>query len=167
MSIHFEAARGSAVDRQNDLTIYQPRMQPTDTADEVEYEYAIYRGDVRYGLWCLGTSHLTQVEGRVVRIFTLDLGRDWVSKSFWELKKEISISGDDLNFLVGLAEGLVKVFQSRTDNDAEVRYVALSQELALQDRGIVAPKNLARLPNGSLILAEVVVPAHPLPSATQ
>jgi hypothetical protein len=161
MPLRFEAAHGSAIDPHNDLKIFQPRMEPTATPDEVEYQYAIYRGDTRYGFGCFGLSMVVQEQGRSVRVFTLDLGQDWVIESIQKLRERLSIDGDDFDFAQRLAEGLVQVFQSRTDNTEEVRYLALMQTAFLDKKGWVASDALAHLPNGDVVLAQIVVPAYP------
>jgi len=161
MPLRFEAAHGSAIDQHNDLKIFQPRMEPTSTPEEVEYQYAIYRENTRYGLGCFGLSTVVQEQGRSVRVFTLDLGQDWVIESIQKLRQRLDIDGDDFDFALHLAEGLVQVFQSQTDNAEEVRYLALMQDAFFESRGWIVPSGLARLANGEVVLAQVVVPAHP------
>lgn len=160
MSIHFEAALGSAVDSQNGLVIYEPRMQPGRTPDEVEYQYAIYQGTHRDGLGCFGLSTQIEEDGQPVSLFTLDLGQDWVIDSMVKLKQRFHIEGDVFEFVQGLAEGLVKVFETRTDNTNAAHYVALTQEAPLRVAGLNVPDPLSHLSNGQIILAEVRVPAR-------
>ncbi|WP_266171702.1 hypothetical protein [Dyella subtropica] len=161
MPLHFEAANGSAIDHQHGLEVFQPRMEPTENQGEVEYQYWIFRGESQYSLGCFGTFNSIKNEGRNVDVFTLNLGQNWVIESIFKTKDRLNILGDKFSFLVGLSEGLVRVFQSRRDNDNEVRYLALSQEAVLHDHGIAIPDGLLRLPNGDIVLAEVTVPAHP------
>ena len=70
MPLRFEAAHGSAVDSRNDLKIFRSRMEPTSTPEEVEYQYAIYRGETQYGFGCLGLSTVVQEQGRPVRVIS-------------------------------------------------------------------------------------------------
>jgi hypothetical protein len=160
MPLRFEAAYGSAVDQRNDLKIFQPRMEPMATPDGVEYQYAIYRGDTRYGFGCFGLSVVVQEQGRSVRVFTLDLGQDWVIQWGQELRQQLDIDGDDFDFALRLAEGLVQVFQSDTGSIEEVRYLALMPDAVFEAKGWVAPGHLTRLANGDVVLAQVVVQAR-------
>jgi hypothetical protein len=163
MTLHFVAAHGSAVDSANGLVIYRPRMQPTSTPDEVEWQYMVYKNDdMGHGLGFFGLHVLIEEAGETVRLFTLDLGRPDVVTSMLKLKQRLSIDGDDFEFIHRLAEGLVRVFESRTDNTEAVHYVALTEEAPLQDVGLAAPANFSRLSNGQVVLAEAWVDAHPI-----
>lgn len=165
MPLHFEAAHGCAVDRQNGLEIYQPRMEPGRVPDEVEYQYPIYQGSQRHGFGCLGVCTVIEDDGQPVRLFTLDLGQGWVIDWILKLKQQLQIDGDTFDFVQRLAEGLVRVFQSRTDNTEAAHYVALTQDAALREYGISVPDGLSHLSNGQLVLAEVRVQAHPVEGA--
>lgn len=161
MTLRFVAAHGSSVDTANALVIYRPRMEPCAAPDEVEYQYAIYKNeDERDGLGFFGLSIVIEEGGEPVRVFTLDLGRPPVIESMIELKKRLKVDGDDFDFIQRLAEGLVGVFESRTDNTEAVRYVALTQDAPLHEKGIAVPDALPRLPNGQIVLAEARVEAH-------
>ncbi len=94
-----------------------------------------------------------------MRIFTLDLWQDWVIEWIQELRQQLEIDGDDFEFVQRLAEGLVQVFQSRTDNTEEVRYLALIQDGVIKAKRWVVPGGLTRIANGDVVLAQVVVPA--------
>ncbi len=161
MPLRFEAAHGSAIDPHNGLKIFQPRMEPTATPDEVEYQYPIYRGDALYGFGCSGLMTVLQEQGRPVRVFTLDLGQDRTIKWIQELQQQLDIDGDAVDFTLRLAEGLVQVFQSDTGNNEEVRYLALTQGTFFEDQRWAVPAGLARLANGDVVLAQVVVPMRP------
>jgi hypothetical protein len=160
MPLRFEAAYGSAIDQRNDLKIFQPRMEPMATPDGVEYQYAIYRGDARHGFGCSGFMTVVQDHGQSVRIFTLDIGQDWVIESIRQLRHRLDIDGDDFDFALHLAEGLVQVFQSNTGNTEEVHYLALMPDAVFEAKGWVAPGHLTRLANGDVVLAQVVVQAR-------
>lgn len=158
MTLHFVAAHGSSVDRANALVIYEPRIEAGPAPDEVEYQYAIYQNEnTRDGLGLFGLNVVIEEGGQNVRVFTLDLGQPQVLESTLKLKQRLAIEGDDFDFIHGLAEGLVRVFESRTDNREAVRYVALTQDAALQAKGVAVPDGLPRLPDGQIILAETDV----------
>ncbi len=161
MPLRFEAAYGSAVDQHNNLKIFEPRMEPTSIPDGVEYQYAIYRGDTRYSFGCFGLCTIVQEEGRRVRVFTLDLGLDWVIESIQKLRQCLDIDGGDFDFAQRVAEGLVLVFQSQTGNSEEVRYMAFMRDAVFKAKGWVAPDGLVRLANGDVVLAQVVLPVNP------
>lgn len=165
MSLHFEAARGSAVDHQNGLVIYQPRIEPRSIPDEAEYQYPIYRGEKLHGIGFFGLCKEIEEDGELTQLFTMDLGQAWVLESIIELKQQLEIDGEDFDFVQQLADGFVKVFQSRKNNRKAVHYLALTQEAALLAQGIRAPDGISRLANGQLILAELRLPAYPVGSA--
>lgn len=164
----FVAAKGSAIDKENALIIYTPRMLPAQSPDNVEYQYSFYRDDDNIdGLGFFGSGLIVNENGRAQQIFTLDLGREGVLNSIFDrLKKSLRNKDDDIRFLKYLAQGLVTVFESRTDNDNEVRYIAITRSDLLASRGINVPAELENslseifLPEGAIILAETVVPAH-------
>lgn len=155
MTLHFVAAHGSSVDSANALVIYEPRIEAGPAPDEVEYQYAIYQNEItRDGLGLFGLNMLIDEDGVRVRVFTLDLGQPQVLESTLKLKQRLGIEGDDFDFIHGLAEGLVRVFEGRTDNRETIRYMALTQDVALQAMGVVVPGGLPRLPDGQIVLAE-------------
>ena len=165
MPLHFEAARGSAVDHQNGLVIYQPRIEPRSIPDEAEYQYPIYRGEKLHGIGFFGICKEIEEEGQPTQLFTMDLGQAWVLDSILELKQQLEIDGDDFDFMQQLADGFVKVFQSRKNNREAVHYLALTQEATLLAQGIRTPHGIPRIANGQLILAELRLPARPMEGA--
>jgi hypothetical protein len=163
MTLRFLAAYGSAVDSANALVIYRPRMQPTSTPDEVEWQYSIRRDDgTREGLGFFGLRVVIEEAGEAVRLFTMNLGQPQVIKSMLSMKQRLHIDGDDFEFIHRLAEGFVKAFESRTDNTEVVRYLALTEDASLKDVGLTAPADLTRLSNGQVVLAEARLVAHPI-----
>lgn len=161
MPLNFKPQRGSAIDINNGLVIYRPRILPAEAPDDIEYQYAIYRDDQPYdGLGLFGTDAITNETEHLQRVFTLDLGRDWVLDSIFGFKRALGSEDEDIDFLRGLARGLVAVFESRTDNDEELCYVAVTKAVLLIERGIPLPDDLKRSATGEIVLAEVIVPAH-------
>jgi hypothetical protein len=101
-------------------------------------------------------------------VFILDLGRDQVLNSIFDrVKKSLENEDDDFTFLQGLARGLVMAYQGRTDNDDNVRYVAITKLALLTARGIIIPTeskfistSTVPLAEGEVVLAEAFVPTH-------
>ena len=161
--LRFEANDGSAVDRQHGIEIFESRIQPTGKPGEAEYQFGVYQGENRYGFGCNGTEHVARDGGRTQRTFVLDLGQeatlDWALK----LKGWLAFPGDELSFLWGLADGLVKTYQGRTDNyDEDVRYEVVIGQDALQRHGIPAPQDAPHEAGGQILIAAVDIPMHPL-----
>lgn len=175
MPLNFVPQRGAAVDRETGLTIYAPRMLPAEGQDDVEYQYSFDRNDHSIdGLGLYGFELSVRRNGRVQQVFTLDLGREAVLESiFNRVKKSFANEDDDFSFLANLAQGLISVFESRTDNDDDVRYVAITKPSLLSQHGIELPeefKNIAddiSLPDGYVAIAEITVPAHPVQAGLQ
>lgn len=161
MPLNFVAQYESAVDVGTGLLIHSPRLLPATAPDDIEYQYSIYRDGLPWdGLGLFGSEAMEDRGGRQQRVFTLDMGRDPVLDSVFRLKRALGSKDDDFDFLQGLARGLVAVYETRTDNDAEVRYVALTRAGLLEDRGIALDGEMGKTEAGEIILAEVVVPAH-------
>lgn len=164
MSLDFQPRQGSAVDPGTGLTLYPPRLlpaSPPESPDDTEFQYAIFRDGKRfYGLGLVGSDAMVDKDGRREHLFLLDLSPVWVLDTVLELKRMLEDGSDDYAFLRGLARGLVAVFESRTDNDDDTRYLALIDPIALAERDIAVPADAARLPGGELLLAEAFVPAH-------
>ena len=160
MPLDFKPQLGSAVDPGTRLTIYEPRMLPASPPadpDGTEYQYAIFLDGKRfYGIGLNGSNAVVNKDGRRERVFLLDLGLDMV----FRLKHMVEDYDDDFDFLRGLARGLVGVFESRTDNDDDTRYLAVTGAAALAARGIAVPAGALRLPGGEVLLAESFVPGH-------
>lgn len=160
--LSFEATLGSAIDRQHDLEIFRPRVVPTNHPDEAEFQFPIYRFGKGHGLACNGVDQLTREAGRTVRTTTLDLSRNGTIAYIKELKHWLALPGDELSFLLGLADGLAKSFQGETDNyNKELRYLVVADDATLTSHGIPAPTRLPRLSDGRSVLASMDVPMHP------
>lgn len=138
-------------------------MFPVDDPQGVEFEFPILYGDKYLAFGCMGTQQVQEVNGRKTRIVVLDLARESTIEWVFDLKKWLNASQDDLDFLLALADGLIKTFQGRTDNHYEdIRYVVLTQEATLRSHGIHPPGNLERDGEGNIVLAEALVPIHPV-----
>ncbi|QQP94966.1 hypothetical protein [Lysobacter enzymogenes] len=164
MSLDFQPRLGSAVDADTGLTIYEPRLQPASppaSPDDTEYQYAIFLDGKRfYGLGLNGSDAVVDKAGRRERVFLLELGSAGALDAALDLKRRLANDEPDFVFLRELARGLVGVFETRTDNDDDTRYLAVVDAAALAERGIAAPESVARLADGELVLAEAFVPAH-------
>lgn len=160
MSIFFEAVHGSSIDKANNIEIFQPRIHPTESPDEMEYQYSIYQGEKRYGLGCCGICRQADSKGGSARIITLNLGEDWVIQSMLKLKRRLYNHDDDFTFVVNLARGLILVFKSRTDNTEAVQYIALTKESTLAAHGIAINETVERFSADEIILSKISLPAH-------
>lgn len=157
--LRFEANDGSAVDRQHGIEIFESRIQPAEQPGETEYQFGVYQGDKRFGFGCNGTQRVSEDGGRTQRTFVLNLGEDATLEWALQLKGWLEFPGDDRSFLWGLADGLVKTFQDRTDNyDEDVRYEVVIDAGTLQRHGIAAPQDAGQ----EILVAAVDIPMHPL-----
>ena len=161
MPLRFEAAPGSAIDPEHGIKILCSRQEPGRTPDEIEYQYAIYKDGKRHGFGCLGISTSVVERDRTIRLFTLDLGPDAYVRLMLSLRLTLQIKDGELDFVLALTDGLLKVHLDRSDNEENVRYIALGMRDSLLSAGVPVPSDFPALPNGQLILAEAHVPAHP------
>ncbi|WP_312369110.1 hypothetical protein [Stenotrophomonas sp.] len=172
MPLNFEPHLDSAVDNSNGLWIPQPQMVPASPPEDPshnEYRYAIYRGEERIaGIGCFGADLQVRSAGQRERVFTLDLGRDWVLDAVLELKRTLNSDESDFEFLRGLAKGLVSVFENRSRVAYDLRYMAITRTALLMERGIAVPAGAAASASpdidlqgaGDLLLAQVRIPAR-------
>lgn len=164
MPLDFEPRTGSAIDLESGIVIYAPRMLPASPPEDpgrAEYQYAFYRGDDRiYGLGLFGSDMTVDKAGRRERVFTLDLARGQVLEMVFEFKRILENEDDDFVFLAGLARGLVAVFGNRPDDDADMRYVAVTDAALLAERGIRIPESVLQSVGDGIVLAETLVPAR-------
>lgn len=169
MPLNFKSQPGSAVDLDAGLAIYRPRMlpaSPPDDPNDVELQYLFYRNDDRfYGLALSASDEMVDKGGRWEQVFTLDLSNRHALEAVFKFKKLLGDESDDFSFLRGLAQGLVTVFESRTDNSDDVRYLAVTKAPSLIGCGITLPAEQKQIDGNKIILAEAFVAAHPLPSA--
>ena len=164
MPLDFKPQPGSAVDPGTGLTIHAPRMSPAPPpadAGHTEYQYNFrFDGQWFYGIGLNGSDEVVERAGRREWMFRLDLGRDWVLDTVFELKRMLGNSDEDFVFLQGMAQGLVRVFEKDTNHDYDFRYLALTDAGLLAQRGIMVLGEVARLPTGEIVLADVFVPAQ-------
>lgn len=154
----FEVAPGGAEDRAHHLRLFRPRVEPTTDAHVDEYQFPVYRGDDRYAISVPGDASMVEGEQTI----TLHLGSPSVLDGILEMKRYFDIQEEDGAFLLELAQGLVKVFVSRTDNGEALTYRVVVDAAVWRERGYhpSAEGLVASLP-GEWILAEAHVPAHP------
>ncbi len=142
--LHFQPHIGCAVDEQNRLTIYRPRLADAAAPYDIEYQYSIFRDEKPFeGIGLFVTDSWARDRTGAERVFVIDLSTPQALRSAFALKASFGIDSDDLTFLRGLAYGLVAVFQSRRDNAYPVRYIALGDDVTT---------------DGSPLLAQTVVP---------
>lgn len=164
MPLNFTPQPGSAVDQGNRIVITSPRLLPASPPEDPshdEYQYMFYVDGVRVdGLGVYGSEAIIEADGGRERVFTLDLGRDWVMESIFGFKRILGNTDEDLAFLVGLAQGLVMANMDQSSSKYSIRYVAVATDDALSRRGI----NLSQmnLPSeaGRIVLAEGRIPVR-------
>lgn len=164
MSFDFKSRSRSSFDEESGVSIPQPRMLPASCAgsdDNIEYQYSFFLdGKDIGGLGLLGTCGFTERQGRREQLFTLDLGREGVLRSALGFRETLGNSDDEFVFLRGLAQGLVMAYAGRTDNDDDVRYVAIADADSLARAGMHIPDDVISWVEGVILLAEAYVPAH-------
>lgn len=69
-------------------------------------------------------------------------------------------AADDFTYLRGLAQGLVLAYAGRTDNEDNLRYIAVTSIEALDQAGVPIAGAISVLPDGKVVLAEAAVSAH-------
>ncbi len=164
MPIDFMPRERSAFDEISRISILRPRMLPASLPERVgaiEFQYSFRRDGQDVGaLGFLGTEELVETAGRREWIYTLDLSPGEVLEDMLRFKQAIGNSDRDAEFLQGLARGLVYAFAGQTSNVDDLRYVAIAHVDDLARVGLSVPDGLAHLTDGSIILADVLVPAH-------
>ncbi|WP_313461306.1 hypothetical protein [Stenotrophomonas sp.] len=159
--LHFQPQLGSAVDEQNRLTIYRPRLADAGSPYDLEFQYSIFRDEKPFeGIGLFVTDSWARERTGTERVFAIDMSTPQALSSAFALKSSFGIDGDDLTFLIGLAHGLVAVFQSRKDNAYPVRYIALGDVEALRKRGLTIDSRIDVTTDGNALLAQVVVPPN-------
>lgn len=164
MPLNFQPQLRSSFDPIHRVSIPQPRILPAtlpEGQEGTEYQYAFIRdGKMIGGLGFFGTDVEVEIAGRKEWVFTLDLGHDWLISSMVEFKQVLGDADDDLTFVRGLANGLVMAYAGRTDNEDNLRYVAVTTSAALAAAGVAIPAETEISADGLIVLAQVVVPAH-------
>ncbi len=164
MSIHLKPIENTSFDEGSGVTISHPRIlldAPLDGVASVEYQYTFRRGGQRVGAMGLfGTEVAAELEGQRGLIYTLDLRHAEVLIDMLKFKRFLGDTNDDFGFVSFLAQGLVNVFASKTANPESRRYLVVGSAEDLARVGAPAPAGYLELPDGSIILAELFVPAH-------
>jgi len=159
--LHFQPQLGSAVDEENRIAIYRPRLVPAEPPYDIEYQYLIFKDDKRFeGIALFVTDSWAKGRNSPEQIFVIDLATAQAIESALDVKSSLGLVEDDLTFLRELSRGLVAVFQSRTDNANVVRYIVVTSVKALIARGVNDTSHLEVLEDGRAILAQIVVPAN-------
>lgn len=164
MTVDFKPRDTSSFDQGSGTSIPMPRILPhtlPDGGDGIEYQFAFRRGDELVGgLGVYGAEEVVERSGQREWVYTLDLSSASVLRSMLRSKQALGIADDDVAFLRGLAQGLVNVFAGQINNIDNLRYVAFTRQVGLSHLGLAAPEGAAILPDGTIVLAEVFVPAH-------
>ena len=162
MPLEFERQPGSAVDRRTGVTITAPRILPASPPEDpshTEYQYLFYLNGQRVdGLGLFGSDEIVETQNGRERVFTLDLGRDWVLKSILGFKQTLNNQDSHFAFLCSVAQGLVLANMDHSSARYGVRYVAITTAEALA-RNDISTVGLAPAHHGGvIILAEAVNP---------
>jgi len=164
MSIHFKPIENTSFDEGSGVTISHPRIlldAPLDGVASVEYQYTFRRGGQRVGaMGFFGTEVAAELEGQRGFIYTLDLRPAEVLMDMLKFKRLLGDTSDDFDFVRFLAQGLVNVFAGKTTNPESRRYLVVASAEDLARVGAPAPAGYLELPDGSIILAQLFVPAH-------
>ncbi|MFG6110822.1 hypothetical protein [Stenotrophomonas nematodicola] len=164
MPVDFTPRERSAFDDMSGISILRPRMLPASVSERtgtIEFQYSFRRDGRDVGsLGFLGTEELVETDGRRERIYTLDLSPGKVVEDILRFKQGIGNADRDAEFLQGLAQGLANAFAGQTSNVDDLRYVVVAHADDLARVGISVPDGSARLTDGSIVLADVFVPAH-------
>lgn len=164
MPIHFKPVVSSAIDEKSGISIPQPRMLPAtlpDGGDGIEYQYVFRRNDESIGaLGIFGSEVALENQGQREWLYTLELTQDAAFKALFRLKQTIGNADGEFDFLRDVACGLVNVFAGQRDNTEAQRTVAITSVEALARHGVDIPGAVHPRPDGTIVLADVFVPAH-------
>lgn len=164
MPLSFQPRSHSSYDPTSDVSIPRPRILPTTLANGeggTEYQYSFFRGEDRIGgLGFDGPDVVVETEGCREWVFTFDLTREQTIQSMLRSKEDFGSTDEDLTFLRGLAQGLVLAYAGRTDNEDNLRYVAVTSVEALDQADVHITGAIPVLSDGRVVLAEAAVPAH-------
>lgn len=164
MPLHFQAKSDSSFDPVSGVTIPEPRILPgklPDGSAVTEYQYSFFRGEDRIGgLGFEGPDAIIESDGYREWVFTFDLTREQSIRSMLRSKEDIGSTDDDFTYLRGLAQGLVLAYAGRTDNEDNLRYIAVTSIEALDQAGVPIAGAISVLPDGKVVLAEASVPSH-------
>ncbi|AWH24014.1 hypothetical protein [Stenotrophomonas sp. YAU14D1_LEIMI4_1] len=164
MPLEFQRQPGTAVDRHTGVIITAPRIlpaSPPEDASHTEYQYLFHRNGQRVGgLGLFGSDEMVETESGCERVFSLDLGRDWVLRSILGFKQTLNDQDSNFVFLCSVAQGLVLANMDHSSARYGVRYVATTTAEALA-RNDISTVGLAPPHHGSvIILAEAVNPVR-------
>jgi len=161
MPFYFQPFSHSAVDPVNNVSVLRPRILPATLMNGVagtEYHYSLYRGDDRIGgLGLIGSDEVVEHGGVREHVFWLDLAREQVIRALLDYKQDFGATDEDFAYLRGIAHGLVVAFAGRTENEENLRYVAVTSIEALSAAGVLISDGTSTREDGTLVLAEVVV----------
>lgn len=164
MPLMFKPLPSSAVDEGNRVVITSPRVLPASPPEDPshnEYQYLFYVDGARVdGLGLFGADVMIEAEGGRERVFTLDIGRDWVLESIFSFKRTLENTDDDLTFLIGLSQGLVMASMDHGSRKYDIRYVAVTTDDALSRRGMSRSNTNLPSVEGRVVLAEGRIPVR-------
>lgn len=164
MPIDFKPGVSSAFDHKSGASIPQPRMLPVMLPDGpygVEYQYVFRLDDERIGAsGTFGSEVALEESRRREWLYTLDLSQDGASKALIRFKRAIGNTDGDFDFIRDVACGLVNAFAGQQNNTVAQRNVVVTNVEALGHHGVGIPGAAHPLPDGTIVLANVLVPGH-------
>lgn len=164
MSFDFKPRERSAFDETSGISVLRPRMLPASLpgrTDAIEYQYSFRRDGQSIGaMGFFGTEEKIEKGARREWVYTLDLGPDAVLEDVLRFKNTIGNTERNAEFLRGFAQGLVNALVGQVAGEDDLRYVASTHAGALARFGIPIPDGSRSLPEGRIILADVLVPGH-------
>ncbi|MEN5206079.1 hypothetical protein ABE473_16680 [Stenotrophomonas sp. TWI700] len=164
MPLDFQSRSHSSFDLASGVSIPRPRILPTTLPcgqRGTEYQYAFIRGGKRIGgLGFEGPDAIVETNGRREWVFTFDLTCEQTISSMLSFKEAFGSTDDDLTYLRDLARGLLLAYAGRADNVESLRYLAITASEALVSAGVVTFDTSLVLPDSTLVLSEIVVPAR-------
>ena len=164
MALQFQPQPRSSLDPVSGIASPRPRMLPTTLSNGqpgTEYQYSFVRdGKTIGGMGFDGSEQVVEAAGCRERVFTFDLGHDWLIQYLVQLKLALGIPADDFSFVRNLAEGLVMAFAGDADSEENLRYLVITTGEALSAAGVVAPEDITLRHSKIIVLAEAEVPRH-------
>ena len=164
MPINFIPRGRTAFDEATGITISHPRMYPEIKSDGTvvaDYEYTFYRnGEIIDGLATQGIEKITEISGNREYTYTLEITNRNTVERLIKLKLRIGNKDSDFEFISGIAQGMINVFANNGGSIFTQRNLVTTTLGTLLRNGIAIPAYAHTSPDGTIILAELHVPAN-------
>ena len=163
----FKPYRGSAYDETSGIKIPYPRMLPEERDDGragVEYQFTFLRNDERIGsIGISGIKQSTYKESSRNELYTLEITNSSTFDRIFRLKMIIGNEDVKFKFVEKVSAGLIAVFTGNQDRLFSQRYTVITTREALARNGVDIPPNIRPSSDGTIILAELDLPAVSAP----